>query len=125
MRLKLLDNLRQRVLEEVDYAVEVELAAENVEEDILTVALIELTDRVDKLVVHREALAGVARALDHRSHLVLEIADLVLQLGILALQLIPLRLHGLILLRDDLILGLQILNFFHHLFCRQLRHDFY
>jgi hypothetical protein len=46
MRLDLLDDLRQRVHIKIDHAVEVELTAENVKEDVLGVTFVELADRV-------------------------------------------------------------------------------
>eukprot|EP00355_Strombidium_rassoulzadegani_P004579 CAMPEP_0168617852 /NCGR_PEP_ID=MMETSP0449_2-20121227/5762_1 /TAXON_ID=1082188 /ORGANISM="Strombidium rassoulzadegani, Strain ras09" /LENGTH=235 /DNA_ID=CAMNT_0008658693 /DNA_START=305 /DNA_END=1008 /DNA_ORIENTATION=- len=91
----LLDGLhdaRHGVLVEVDDALEVELGAEHVEEDVLAVALVELGDEHGQLVEHGEALGGVARALHHRAHLRLQGGDLLLQLLVLLLELVALLL---------------------------------
>ena len=74
----------------VDDSVEVEFGAEEVEEDVLAVALVKFGDHVGELVEHGEGLRGVGHAGHHLAHALLQLNDLVLQLFVLCLQLVSL-----------------------------------
>ena len=45
------------MLVEIHNTLNIELRTQHIEEDVLTLALVELTDRVSQLIEHREALA--------------------------------------------------------------------
>ena len=67
----LLNDGWQGVLVKVDDALEIQFCTQNIKENILAIAFIELTDLIRELIKHRKVLAGIVRALYHWSHLVL------------------------------------------------------
>lgn len=67
----LLNHWWQRVLVEVDHALQVQFCTQNIEENILAVAFVKLADLICKLIEHRKVLAGIIWTLYHRAHLIL------------------------------------------------------
>ena len=61
------------MLVEIDHPFNIEFRTENIKEDILTLALVELADGVGQFVEHGKALRGVALAGHHACHLILKL----------------------------------------------------
>ena len=112
MLLNLIYDLRKDVLVEVDYPFQVQLLAQYVEEHILGVALVEFSHCVCELIEHWKILARIIRALNHRAHLILEIADLLSEFLIFFFKFITFFLHCCKLLIHNPIGLLEIRNFF-------------
>ena len=103
-----LNNLRQRVLEKVDDSLQVQFGAQDIEEHVLAVALVELRNLVCQLVEHGEGLARVALAGDHGAHLILQGRYLLLELFVLSLEIIPVLLAFLELVLKDFVFIFEV-----------------
>ena len=101
---------RESVLVEKNDAFEVELRAEQVKENVLAVALVELTRRVGHLVEHGERLGGVRHAWHHLPHARLQLNHLLLQLFVFRLQLVTLFPRRSKFARHDLELVLGVFD---------------
>jgi hypothetical protein len=76
-------------LEKVDNTFEVQLWAQNVEEDILTVALVEFRYNICHLILHGKGTGCVGKAGDHLAYRGLKGEHLLLQVFILLFQGVP------------------------------------
>lgn len=108
---------RNDILEEVDDSIKVELRTEIVKEHILAVALVELRDDAWQLVKHREGLGSVGEAGDHLADARLELQDLILELLVVLLKLVPLLADGSKFLRYYFQFVLSINEFFLYFNC--------
>ena len=110
--------LRHGVCVEVDDSIEVQFSAQDIEKDVLTVALVEFAHFVHQFRVHGKGLTRVGRTVNHGPHLVLKLLHLVVEVSVLFLQVIAFLLDGLELLRQNFVRFTKVFNLFgaHHLY---------
>ena len=81
---------REDVLVEEDYSFDVQFRAEQVKEDVLAVALVQLGALIGQFIEHGEGLRRVRHTGDHLTHRRLQLYHFVLQLLIVCLELVSL-----------------------------------
>ena len=96
-----LHQLWEAIFKKVDYTVHVQLRAEQIEEGVLAVALIELSYLILEFQQHWEAGAGVRHARHHLSNAALKLQNLLRKFLVLLLELVPFLASILELASDD------------------------
>ena len=81
-------DLTKRILEKVYDAFEIKFRTQYIEEEILTITFIKLRNLILQFVKHWKTLRCVALARDHRSHLILQMRDLILQFFVFLFKII-------------------------------------